>query len=191
MVRAHVGGGAAGVDYLAAALSHIQPAPGCLVAIGGLPESGRSILARAIAPTLGPAPGALVLSGDGLRKRLLQSADSAEANRRVKAALLEAVGQAGDHAVIVDDIFLDPELRHAIAVARRPFIGIWLVAPLAERERCMAVCGGDASDITPDELRLRAAQNVEPIHWHRVTANAKAGTTCAALIRAGIGSAAR
>ena len=40
-------------------------------AIGGLQGTGKSTLARALAPDLGPAPGALVLRSDEIRKRLL------------------------------------------------------------------------------------------------------------------------
>ncbi len=37
--------------------------------IGGLPGTGKSTLARALAPELGAAPGALVLRSDEIRKR--------------------------------------------------------------------------------------------------------------------------
>src|SRR5262249_14596381 len=48
----------------------IRPAPPALVAIGGLSGTGKSQLAAALAPELGPAPGAIVLRSDVERKAL-------------------------------------------------------------------------------------------------------------------------
>jgi aminoglycoside phosphotransferase family enzyme/predicted kinase len=182
MVRAHVAGGTEGLGYLAAALRHIQPPPGCVVAIGGLPGAGKSTLARALAPALGPAPGALIVRSDELRKRLHgvapeqrlpPEAYSAEANRRVEAALLEAIRQAEGHAVIADATFLDVGLRRAVAEIGRPFVGIWLEAPLDELERRVATRSGDASDATPDVLRRMASRGPGAGDWHRVRADSE------------------
>ena len=41
------------------------------MAIGGLSGAGKSVVARRMAPTLGAAPGALVLRSDVVRKSLL------------------------------------------------------------------------------------------------------------------------
>ncbi|MEJ1976113.1 MAG: AAA family ATPase [Acetobacteraceae bacterium] len=192
MVRAHVAGGAVGADYLAAALSHIQPTPGCVVAIGGLPGAGKSTLARALAPGLGPAPGALVVRSDEVRKRLHgvapeqrlpPAAYSGEANQRVDAELLESVRQAGDHAVIVDATFLDVGLRQAVAGIGRPFVGIWLEAPLDELARRVAARSGDASDATPDVLRRLAVRSPGAGDWHRVEADSDAVGKVAALVK--------
>jgi aminoglycoside phosphotransferase family enzyme len=68
MVRAHVAarsgkdGDARG--YLEAAGAYLRLAPAVVVGIGGLQGTGKSTLARALAPTLGAAPGALVLRSD-------------------------------------------------------------------------------------------------------------------------------
>ena len=72
MIRAHVLKAMQqdGDAYLAAAAAYLDPAPGVVVAIGGLQGTGKSTLARALAPTLGAAPGALVLRSDETRKRL-------------------------------------------------------------------------------------------------------------------------
>ena len=48
----------------------IEPPPPRLVAVGGLSGTGKSALARALAPDLGPAPGAVVLRSDIERKAL-------------------------------------------------------------------------------------------------------------------------
>ena len=50
-------------------MPHAAPPP-VLVAVGGLSGSGKSRLAREIAPHLGAAPGARVVRTDAQRKRL-------------------------------------------------------------------------------------------------------------------------
>ena len=52
---------ALGQRYLAAALKHLSPEPPVLVAVGGRSGSGKSTVARALAPALGAAPGAVML----------------------------------------------------------------------------------------------------------------------------------
>ncbi|HYF09697.1 MAG TPA: hypothetical protein VD970_18920 [Acetobacteraceae bacterium] len=72
MIRAHVAAtrGADALPLLAWAEAVLSPAPARLVAIGGLQGTGKSRLARLLAPAIGPAPGALVLRSDEGRKRL-------------------------------------------------------------------------------------------------------------------------
>ncbi len=73
MVRAHVeakrGNNELAARYLAAAAAYLGVRPGVILAVGGLPGTGKSTLARAVAPALGNAPGALVLRSDEIRKR--------------------------------------------------------------------------------------------------------------------------
>jgi len=192
MVRAHVEAsrGLGGLDYLDIALATLCPAPPVVVAVGGLMGTGKTTLARALAPELGPAPGALVLRSDEVRKRLQAvrpevrlppSAYDAVSHRRTDAALLAAVrdAAAGRHAVVVDATFLDPVLRGDVAAVARtagmPFVGLWLHAPQAELERRVAARLGDASDATVAVLRGVAAV-VPPADWHHVEAT-HAGAT--------------
>ena len=93
MVRAHVEGDA---GYLAAALDYLRPAPGCVVAIGGLPGTGKSTLARALAPGLGAAPGALIVRSDEIRKRLHGAAPEQPLGRDAYTG--EANGRVDDGA---------------------------------------------------------------------------------------------
>lgn len=193
MVRAHVtartaaGDGAAGrakqasgrseaASYLDAALAYLRPEPGIVLAIGGLQGTGKSTLARTVAPALGAAPGALILRSDEIRKRLHgaapeqrlpDSAYSAEANARTNAALLEAVRQVAEtgHCAVADATFLDPAQRDAVRdaarAAGRPFLGVWLHAPMPVLEARLAARMGDASDATGAVLR-RAAETPAP-----------------------------
>ena len=188
MVRAHVTGTPA---LLQAAMAYLRPAPGAVVAIGGLPGTGKSTLARALAPSLGAAPGALVLRSDEIRKRLHgvapeqrlgREAYTPEANARVDAALLAGVRDAAPHGVIADATFLSPALRQAVEGCGKPFTGIWLEAPLAELERRVAARTGDASDATASVLHRLAGADPGPIGWHRVTADSDAVARCRVLL---------
>ncbi len=193
MVRAHVTGDG---GYLEAALAYLRPAPGQVVAIGGLPGTGKSTLARALAPGLGGAPGALIVRSDEIRKclhgvapeqRLGREAYSPEANARVDAALLEVVRAAAPHGVIADATFLSPALRAAVTGCGVPFTGIWLEAPLAELARRVTARTGDASDATGAVLRRLAGVDPGPIGWHRVAADETAVGRCRALL-GGVGA---
>ena len=146
--------------YLTAARRLSPPTPPVVVAIGGLPGTGKSTLARALAPELGNAPGALVLRSDEIRKRLHavapeerlpQSAYSDAASEAVftELAALVRTAAAGGHAVIADATFVDMGHRKVVETAAREvgvaFVGLWLEAPLA---------GAGGTDRRPSEGRV-------------------------------------
>jgi uncharacterized protein len=187
MVRAHVEArsshAGARRPYLQAALDYLHPTPAVVVAIGGLPGTGKSTLARALAPGLGRVPGALILRSDEIRKRqhgaapeqrLPQSAYSDAASEAVFAAIADGVrtGAAGGHAVIADATFIDPAHRRAVEDAARatgaPFAGFWLEAPLPELERRIVTRSGDVSDATVAVLRAAARDALDAGTWHPV-----------------------
>jgi predicted kinase len=190
MVRAHVLarlGAERAARYLAFALAALDPPPPCLVAIGGLQGSGKTTLARALAPDLGAAPGALILRTDEIRKRLAglapeerlpPEAYTPEATAAVYAALEDgaATAVAGGHAAIADAVFLDPAERTRIeavaAAAGVAFHGLWLDAPLAVLEARLMARRGDASDADVAVLRQAAARDPGPIAWARLDATA-------------------
>lgn len=188
MVRAHVltSMGQDATDYLAAAQSYLDPAPSLAIAIGGLQGTGKSTVARALAPELGAAPGALVLRSDEIRKRLHHVAPEARlppdaysetANIATNRTVIEQarIAALSGHAVIVDATFLDPavrrELEAAVQQAGIPFLGIWLHAPLPVLEQ--RVCGRheDASDATVSVLRRSARNDPGAGDWLAVDAS--------------------
>jgi aminoglycoside phosphotransferase family enzyme len=65
---------AAARTYLDDAVAFVKPPLPRLVAIGGLAGSGKSSLARALAPSIGAVPGALVIRSDVVRKALFDVA---------------------------------------------------------------------------------------------------------------------
>ncbi len=169
--------------YLARAEAVLDPPPARVVAIGGLQGTGKSRLARALAPLLGAAPGALVLRSDEIRKRrhgvapearLPPEAYSAAASAAVFEALFAAAAgvAGGGHAVIADASFLAPFDRAGIAAAAAtagvPFTGLWLAAPLEVLRARVASRQGDASDATVAVLEEAAAAHAgapPPAGW--------------------------
>ncbi|MEA2775294.1 MAG: uncharacterized protein QOF90_700 [Acetobacteraceae bacterium] len=188
MIRAHVlqSMGQDGTRYLAAAQAYLVPALPTVIAIGGLQGTGKSTLARALAPDIGPAPGALVVRSDEIRKRLHASppearlppdAYTAAANAAVNDTLIEQarIAAASGHTVIADTTFLDPNvrarLREAADQATTSFLGVWLHAPLALLEQRIVSRNDDASDATVSVLRQSVETDPGPGDWLLVEAD--------------------
>jgi aminoglycoside phosphotransferase family enzyme/predicted kinase len=167
MIRAQVEASRGNRDVAAAYLdradAYLAPSAPVVVAIGGLPGTGKSTLARGLAPSLGAAPGALVLRSDEIRKRqhgvppehrLPETAYNSAASDAVFAELAALVGVVaeGGHGVVADAMFLRPEQRTSVAqvaaAAGVPFLGLWLTAPPEMLQARLASRRGDASDAT-------------------------------------------
>jgi aminoglycoside phosphotransferase family enzyme/predicted kinase len=212
VIRAHVtataldrGWAEAGADaeirqYLAEAEAALAPAPPRLVAVGGLSGSGKSTLAAALAPQLGPPPGARILRSDVLRKRLFgvdpeeklpPAAYTSEASRRVYAELRRRAeaGLAAGASVIIDAVALRPEERRDFAAlaarAGVPFAGLWLDAPRATMTARIEGRRGDASDASLQVLAEQLTRDVGPLgDWIRIDASGGIAATVAAARRA-------
>jgi len=190
MIRAHVEARSEHADrvgaYLTAASRYLLPPVPAVIAIGGLPGTGKSTLARALAPSLGPSPGALVLRSDEIRKRqhaappeqrLPPTAYTEQKSTAVfsELASLAEIAAKGGHAVIADATFMDFAHRSMVeavaASARVPFLGIWLTAPLAVLEQRVAARTEDASDATVAVLHASAASDPGAGGWHAIEAS--------------------
>jgi len=200
-IRAHVAVSQGGADdearaYLALARSLLAPAPPRLIAIGGLSGTGKSTIARAVAPALGAAPGARVLRSDVIRKRLCGAAPETplpgeaygpEMTARVYRTLCDkALGalRAGFCAV-VDAVALRPEERGAFAAvaatAGVPFAGIWLQAPAATMAARIRARRGDASDATEEVLSQQLSRDPGDLAWQRVDVGGDRAASIAAV----------
>ena len=109
-------------SYFKLALRAIEPPSPALVAIGGRSGSGKSALARALAPQLAPIPGAVVLRSDAERKALFGKDESEtlpppayapEVTARVYATIADKSRRAiaAGHSAIIDAVFAKPQER--------------------------------------------------------------------------------
>jgi aminoglycoside phosphotransferase family enzyme/predicted kinase len=185
--------------YLTLGNALIDPPAPRLIAVGGLPGSGKTTIARALAPALLPVPGAVVVRSDVIRKslagvdpltRLGPEGYSAEMTERTYATVREraAAVLAAGHSVVADAVHSTPEEREAIEdVAARagvPFTGLWLDAPGKTLEARVSERGADASDATVAVVRKALDYKTGPIGWTRIDAGGDAQEVIAAARRA-------
>jgi uncharacterized protein len=151
--------------YFALAQAFLVLARPRLIAIGGLSGSGKSVVARAIAPHIGALPGAVIVRSDFERKRLFgvgplerlpQSAYTPEVSERVYAICRKRAFLAlqGGQSVIVDAVQARAHEREAFAALAAscgvPFTGLWLEAPAKLLRDRIAARTADVSDATPE-----------------------------------------
>ncbi len=152
--------------YFDLACRLIEPPPAHLVAVGGLSGTGKSMVARALAPELPPAPGAVVLRSDverkarfGLREneRLSPEAYALDVSAAVYADLAEKARRvvAAGHSAIVDAVYARPHERTAIAATGVSFRGIFLTADLPTRVARVSARAADASDADAAVARVQ------------------------------------
>ena len=171
------------VAYLARAVGYLKPKPPRLVAVSGLSGTGKTTLARRIAPALDPPPGAVVLRSDVIRKQLAGVPETEalpqEAYSREKSIVVyetlynraETVLDAG-YAVIADAVFALAEERQQIERAAADvgvrFDGLWLEAEPLVLTRRVEDRGADASDATADVVARQLCYETGQIAWPRL-----------------------
>jgi len=172
--------------YLDMARRLLRPVAPAVIAIGGLSGSGKSVLAQALAPGIGPVPGAVVIRSDVIRKelsgvgpldRLGPEGYSADVSRRVYAAVAERAVSIvrGGYTAIADAVFARPADRDVIERVASDcgvaFAGLWLDAPEAVLVARAEHREHDPSDADADVIRRQLAQDVGPIAWNRLDAS--------------------
>lgn len=203
-IRCHIAalqpeGRAEALGYLALAGDCLRPAAARLIAVGGLSGSGKSTVARGIAPAIAGPCGAVILRSDVIRKqlhgvaftdRLPAAAYTPEMNVHTYARIGALARQllAAGCPVILDAVFGREEERIAAATlaaeAGTGFTGLWLDAPEATLAGRVAARRGDASDANADVVRWQV-QNLEPpAGWRRIAADGGIDVTVAAALQA-------
>jgi aminoglycoside phosphotransferase family enzyme len=179
-------------EYLRMAMGLLQPAMPVLVAIGGFSGSGKSTLARTLARAIPPAPGALVIRSDELRKRLSgvgplmrlgPDAYSPEMTARVYRGLEARAHRAlaAGHSAIVDAVYAAPADRlgiEAIADGKARFLGLWLEAPEQVLLARVNERTADASDADAAVVRRQLANDGGRIEWRRIDGSAASSDVC-------------
>ncbi len=187
------------VSYFDLARQLLHPVPPRLVAIGGFSGSGKSTVAAAIAPAVGPPPGARVLASDRIRKkmsgvapttRLPASAYRPDVSQKVYDTLRREAEHvlALGHGVVVDAVFDRDEDRARLAdmaaAVGVPFTGIWLDAPVETLVARVDGRADDASDATAQIVRERVARFAGTVEWQRVDAGGSRDDSVAGALAA-------
>jgi aminoglycoside phosphotransferase family enzyme/predicted kinase len=182
--------------YFAFALQAIAPAAPKFVAVGGLSGTGKSKLARALAPPMTPMPGAVIVRSDVERKALFgvreteklpADAYTDDVTARVYASLADKTRRilAAGHSAIVDAVFANPHERAAIAEAAKsagvPLQGLSLTADLKTRLARVGARERDASDADETVARAQERYDLGPADWRQIDAS---GTPEQTLARA-------
>ena len=193
---AHAPLAAAARGYFDLALRAIAPAKPQFLAVGGLSGTGKTQLARALAPSIEPMPGAVVVRSDVERKALYGAAEtqklpadaySEDVNAHVYATLADKARRilGAGHSVILDAVFARPQERAAIAdVAKAAGIrldGLFLTADFATRLARVGARRPDASDADEAVARTQERYELGPADWAAIDAS---GTPAATLARA-------
>lgn len=173
-------------DYFELAFRFLDKDSPRLIAVGGLSGSGKSTIARAIAPRIGTFPGAVIVRSDAERKRLFGVSPTARLPKdaytpeisdlvytlcRKRAALVLESGRS----VIVDAVHSRPDERGAIAAVARDrgvsFAGLWFDAPAEALQERVAHRVGDVSDATADVVRDQLAYDLGVMEFDRIDAS--------------------
>jgi aminoglycoside phosphotransferase family enzyme/predicted kinase len=174
----------------------ITPAAPQFIAVGGLSGTGKTRLARALAPYIAPMPGAVIVRSDIERKTLLGAGETeklpaaayaSDVTARVYGSIADKARRivAAGHSAIVDAVFAKQEEREALAAlakaAEVPFRGLFLTADLATR---IARVGGrrlDASDAGVTVAQAQEDYELGALDWPKIDAS---GTVVETLARA-------
>ena len=186
-IRSHIVGVTSRSDearsYFLRAEAYLCPKPPRLVAVGGLSGTGKSHLARKLAPLLGAAPGAVVLRSDVLRKHLMgvspetrlpPSAYGEAVTEKVYGLMMGFAEQAlrAGQSVIVDAVSARPRQRADLSyLAARlgvPFAGLWLEAEAEDLKRRIEERRNNASDATIEVLDRQLDYDLGPMDWARI-----------------------
>jgi uncharacterized protein len=172
--------------YFDFAVKAIAPPAPAFIAVGGLSGTGKSKLARMLAPDIDPMPGAVIVRSDIERKSLFGIAETEQlppdayseaVTARVYAALADKARRvvAAGHSVIVDAVFAKPGERAAIAAAAKSanlaLEGLFLTADIKTRIDRVGGRLGDASDADAAVAQAQERYDLGRLDWRPVDAS--------------------
>src|SRR5215470_5898015 len=180
--------------YFDWALRFIAPPAPVLIAVGGLSGTGKSALARVLAPVIKPAPGAVVVRSDVERKALFGKAETEplpsaayapSTTLQVYCSIADKARRAvaAGHSAIVDAVFATPTEREGIEKSASalgvPFQGLFLAADLDTRIARVGGRRGDASDADAAIARAQERYELGTLGWTRIDASGSLEETLA------------
>ena len=155
-----------------------------LVACGGFSGSGKSRVAREMAPFVAPAWGCFIVRDDVVRKQMAsvdltdtldETFYTPENEKKVYARMRQkakSLLQKG-FPVILDALFYNPaERKKAESLAKRlnvPFVGLWLEAPLDVRAERVEKRLNNPSDVKSKKvLEEQLKKDLGKISWSKI-----------------------
>ena len=171
-------------QYFNLAYHFVSAGKPLLIACGGLSGSGKSRIAREIACYLDPAPGAVVLRDDIIKKQMTglmptETLDKKYDTQAFEEVVYDVLRQQAAGAlsvgscVILDALFYNEDERLAAeALAKKmkvPFVGLWMDAPLQVREKRVKTRLRNPSDVRDRaELDSQLKLDIGEVHWHKI-----------------------
>lgn len=172
--------------YFQLARELIAPPMPLLIAVGGLSGSGKSILARSLAPYIGPLPGAVVLRSDTKRKAIFGLVETAtlppeayraEVTDYIYGTLMDELCRPlrAGHSAIVDAVFAKEHQRVTVAAVAATcgvrFVGLFLTTDQETRVERVRGRTRDASDADEALARRQEGYDLGHMDWTAIDAS--------------------
>jgi hypothetical protein len=183
--------------YFQLARRLIAPPMPLLIAVGGLSGSGKSVLARSLAPYVDPLPGAVVLRSDTKRKAIFGLVETAtlppeayrtEVTDYIYGTLMDELCRPlrAGHSAIVDAVFAKEHQRVTVAAVAATagvrFVGLFLTVDQETRVERVRGRTRDASDADEDLARRQESYELGHLNWTEIDASGTPEETLA-LVR--------